>query len=556
MWIALRNSLLLMVFACKLYGQTCLNYSTFFGRTAFDEIKGMCSDPQKSVYVLGNTYNPDLPVTAGAFQQTLKGGYESFLAKFDSCGSLAWCTYFGTSNFDNAEKITYSKDNTIVFCGYTNGVDLSTTSNAFQLANKGLYDCYVAKFDLSGQPVWISYFGSSNSDFAYDVVTDSLNNIIIGGTTLSDTLYTNTNSFQQTNKGATDAFIARLNSNGNVKFSTFYGGNSSEDIHALAVDKHSNIIGVGGSFSNNLSTSAGCYQPNSNGGMDIYVIKLDSSGQRKFSTYIGDIGTDDAFGVCTDRSDYIYVSGHTNSGNFYTSPGAFQSTKAGGNDCYCLGLSPLGNMEWSTFIGGSGNDFMNGMHINSNKELVLYLSAQANNFPMLGVGNNTVNSGGGDAVVVKFLTSGVPFWSTFSGGSAAETPYAAVSVSADKVILAGTTTSADHPVSIGSYQSFFQGTADGFITCLSVATSSLAAIDELKEECRPVISYNSSEEISVKGLCSPDSQYTVYNVVGQYIRSGELSSGSISIADLPPGIYILNVFTKDRNYSNIKIIRN
>jgi hypothetical protein len=556
MWIVLRYSLLLAVLTCKLHGQACLNYSTFFGRKAFDEIKGICSDPQKNVYVLGNTYNADLPVTSGAFQQTLKGGYESFLVKFDSCGNLVWCTYFGTSNFDNAEKITYSSDNTIVFCGYTNGTDLNTTSNAFQQTNEGLYDCYIAKFDLNGQPVWISYFGSSNSDFAYDIVTDSLNNIVIGGTTLSDTLYTNTNSFQQINKGSTDAFIARLNSNGNVKFSTFYGGNSSEDIHALAVDRHSNIIGVGGSFSNNLNTSAGCYQPNSNGGMDIYVIKLDSTGQRKFSTYIGDIGTDDAYGVCADRSDYIYVSGHTNSSNFYTSPGAFQSAKAGGNDCYCLSLSPSGNMVWSTFIGGSGNDFMNGMHINSNKELVLHLSAQASNFPMLGIGNNTVNSGGGDAVVIKFLTNGIPFWSTFSGGSAAETPYAAVSVSPNKVILAGTTTSADHPVSAGAYQSFFQGTADGFVTCLSVASSSLATVNELEDGCQPFISYNSIEEVSVKGLCFSQSQYIIYNIIGQYITSGELSSGNISIADLSPGIYILNVFAGERNYSSIKIIRN
>ncbi len=332
--------------------QSCLNYSTFFGTIQTDEIKSVCSDPQNNIYVLGNTYNTDLPVTVGAFQSSLKGGYESFIAKFDSCGLLIWCSYFGTSGFDNAEKITYSKDNSIVFCGYTDGTDLDTTSGCFQSVNNGSYDCYIAKFALTGTPIWITYFGSTGGDFSYDVKTDSLNNIVIGGTSISPTLYTTASSFQQTMAGSTDAFIARFSSKGNLKFSTFYGGTGPEDIHALAIDKNCNIIGVGGSNSLNLNTSPGCFQNVTNGGMEVYVIKLDSTGQRIFSTYMGSAGTDDAWGVCTDYLNYIYVSGHTNSNLFYTSPGAFQTTKSIGNDGYCFSLSPTGIMIWSTFIGG------------------------------------------------------------------------------------------------------------------------------------------------------------------------------------------------------------
>jgi hypothetical protein len=521
--------------------QSCLNYSTFFGTVQFDEIKGVCSDPQSNIYVLGNTYNTDLPVTAGAFQSTLKGSYESFIAKFDSCGNLIWCSYFGTSGFDNAEKITYSNDNTIVFCGHTDGTDLDTTSACFQPTNNGSTDCYLAKFSLAGAPIWITYFGSTGGDFCYDIKTDSLNNIVIGGTSISPTLYTTTSSFQQFMAGSTDAFIARFNSNGNLKFSTFYGGSGPEDIHALTIDKSFNIIGVGGSFSINLNTSPGCFQSASNGGMEVYVLKLDSSGQRVFSTYIGGAGTDDGWGVCTDNQNYIYVSGHTNSGSFYTSPGAFQPTKSMGNDGYCLSFSPTGIMLWSTFIGGTSHDFMTRMHLNQNKELVLLLSSQSTNFPMLGLGSNTVNAGSADAVVMKFLTNGTPFWSGYIGGSATETPRDIISINKNKVVVVGNTSSADHPVFGNSYQNTFGGTEDGYITFLSVETSSLASVNEIGEKpCSNSVFYNSTnKEIVINKICQENFVYQLYDVVGKFILESSDNERIINLSDLSRGIYIL-----------------
>lgn len=538
--------------------QSCLNYSTFFGTLQTDEIKGICSDKQSNIYVLGNTYNTDLPVTPGAFQTSLKGSYESFIAKFDSCDNLIWCSYFGTSGFDNAEKITYSNDNTIVFCGHTDGMDLDTTSGCFQSVNNGSSDCYLAKFSLSGNPIWITYFGSTGGDFCYDVKTDSLNNIVIGGTSISTSLYTTASSFQQFMAGSTDAFIARFNSKGNLKFSTFYGGTGPEDIHALAIDKNCNIIGVGGSTSINLNTSPGAFQSSSNGGFDVYVIKLDSSGQRIFSTYVGSAGTDDAWGVCTDNLGYIYVSGHTNSAAFYTSPGAFQPTKAGGNDGYCLSFSPGGNMVWSTFIGGGSHDFMTRMHINNNKELVLLLNSQSTNFPMMGVGNTTVNAGSVDAVVVKFLTNGTPFWSGYIGGSASETPYDIISVKNDKVVVAGKTASADYPMFGNSYQSTFGGTDDGSIAFLTVETSSLAAVNEIKKDvCGVIFMYDFfSEEIIIRKNCDDEFQFSFFDILGKLIFEKSDKEEKISVHGLSPGIFIVQTTNLETgNRTQLKFLK-
>lgn len=534
--------IILLGFVQNLFSQTCLNYSTFFGKLQFDEVRGVCTDPQNNVYVIGNTYNTDLPVTVGAFQSTAKGNYEAYLAKFDSCGSLIWCTYVGTSGFDSGEKIAFSKDNAIVFCGYTDGADLSTTPGCFQPAKNGDYDCFIGKFSLSGNPIWLTYFGAGQGDFSFDVITDSLSNIIIGGTSTSNALYTNTNSFQQFQAGGTDAFITRFDKNGNLKFSTFFGGTGAEDIHALATDNNCNIIGVGGSFSFNLNTSPGCYQPITNGGMEIYVLKLDSSGQRVFSTYIGDAGTDDAYGVAADKNNFIYICGHTNSAGFYTSPGAYQPVKSGQNDCYCLSLSPTGAMQWSTFLGGSSNDFLNRMHINSNKELVVLLNTQSTNFPMLGAGTTTVNNGSGDAAVIKLSATGIPFWSSYIGGTAAENPHDIASFSKDKIVLVGSTSSADYPLSTTPYQNTFNGTEDAFITCKTVGVFN-TGLDNFSEQnkCSGVLLENREMNIiRYQSECSEKWRYEVYDLTGKKLQSGEMfTNDTIDVAGLSNGMYFL-----------------
>lgn len=542
------RGILLLIYFSKLslisQPAICLNFSTFFGKIGQDEIRGLCEDKQHNIYVIGNTYNSDLPTTSGAFQPTLKGNYEAFIAKFDSCGYLVWCTYFGTSGFDSGEKISFSSDNNIVICGYTDGSDLPTTSACFQPTYKGGNDCFLAKFNLSGVPIWITYFGDAGGDFAYDIKTDSLNNIIIGGTTTSNSLYTNSSSFQQTFAGNTDAFIAKFSKNGALKFCTFYGGSNSEDIHALAMDKDCNIIGTGGSFSFNLNTSSGCFQSTTNGGMEIYVLKLDSLGQRVFSTYMGSSGADDAFGICADRQNNIYVSGHTNGGTFFTSTGAFQLINKGNNDGYCFKLSAFGNMIWSTLLGGNANDFVSRMTINKYNEIAILFTTESIDLPMMGTSNSTVLAGGTDAALIKLSSNGTPFWSTFVGGSTAEYAHDIIAVNETKIAFVGSTNSSNYPLSGYVYQNNFSGTEDGLITLYNTKTNGQININDYNSEnCTlgiRIIDQNGSLKL-IPDKCLPNSSFYLFNLIGQCLRSGQLNEDGMNLESLDQGIYFLKL---------------
>lgn len=508
------------------YSQTnCPSISTYFGQVQFDEFKSVCTDTKGNIYAIGNTYNANLPITTGAFQPLYKANYESFLVKFDSCGTLIWCTYFGTQGFDSGEKIAYSNDSSIVFTGYTDGNDIDTTFNCFQPASKGNYECYLAKFNLNGQAKWVTYFGGANTDLAYSLTVDKSNNIIMGGATLSSTLYTNSQSFQPAISGATDAFISKFDKNGVLKFCTYYGGNSSEDIHSLTTDGNKNIIATGASFSSNLNTSAQCLQTTTNGGMEIYVIKLDSIGNRIFSTYIGGSGTDDAYGVCSDNFKNIYVTGHTNSNNFYFTAVSHQTVIAGSNDNFCIKLTPTGTLLWSTVFGGSSFDYNVDCKLNYNDEIISLISTQSADFPMLGTNNYSVHTGSSDVALALINSNGQLKWCSFKGGSGSESPVG-LFINKNKALICGSTASANFPVNNGNYQVSNNGQDDGFLTTIFFSFSALSVPEQIgKTNC--AFSYTQEfENLRVEILCDEISRLLIFDLFGREVKSCERPSAS------------------------------
>ncbi len=517
----------------KVASQPCPQLSTYFGKTQIEEFKGVCKDSKGNIYAIGNTTSNDLPVTAGAFQSTYKANYEAFIVKFDSCGALIWCTYFGTNGFDSGEKIAYSNlDSSIVITGYTDGTDLDTTYSCFQPTSNGMNDCFLAKFNLNGQAKWITYFGGTQSDFSYAISIDSKSNIIIGGTSLSPTIHTTTLSFQQNLVGAVDAFIARFNRNGQLKFSTFYGGSNAEDIHDVTTDVDGNIIGVGGSFSNNLNTSVGCLQSSSNGGMDVYVIKLDSAGNRLFSSYIVGTGTDDSYGACTDPQKNIYLTGHTTSNDFYKTAISHQTLIAGNNDNYCLKLTPTGTLVWSTIYGGSSFDLNVHCKIDANNNIYSLINSQSNDFPMLGTGNYTVYNGSNEIVVAKINSNGQFIWSSYKGGSGGEVPGDLVLFN-NRIVMCGSTSSADFPVNANNYQLTNSGQDDGFLTSISsIININIGVKNYASQKCEPVLKNNGQNSCELYIPCEHIQSVIISDILGRQTQQLQLLDGNVSLEGL------------------------
>ena len=537
----------------ELNSQTCNYVSSYFGGIQKDEIKSVCVDLNKNSYILGNTYSTDLPVTPGKINDTHSGDYDAFLCKFDSCGILKWCTYFGTSAYDNGERIALTNDGNIVFCGFTSGVTSHTTLGCFQPSTGGGYDCFITKINPNGTIIWSTYFGKSGGDFAFEIKVDNFDNVIIGGTTTSINLYTTAASFQQIKEANTDAFISRFDKNGQLKWCTYYGGNGSEDIHALSIDQNYNIIGIGGSFSTNLSTSVGAYQTINDGLMDGYVIKLDSNCVRIFSTYIGGSGIDDLWGNTTDAIGNIYISGHTNSTDFDLTPGAYQTSNKGNYDTFVSKFSQTGNFLISTLIGGNLNDINTRMILTSTNEITLLGKTESNDFPMLGSPIQPTKGASYDAIIAKFTTLNlIPNWTSFYGGNADEDAWDCVTTSNSNFIFVGGSNSTNYPVSVAAYQPTLNISGDGIFTKLNFGNLIQTSNSNLIKSENENIIYPNPTQGKIKINSTLPYTVSCFNALGENLTSkiSIIDENNINLDRLDNGIYYLTITTKNNLHTH------
>ncbi|MBA3680117.1 MAG: SBBP repeat-containing protein [Bacteroidetes bacterium] len=544
---------ILLFFASRSHSQTCNYWSTYLGKTGSDDMRGITIDNNKNSYIIMQTDSPSLTVTPGLISDVINGINDAYLAKFDSCGTLVWATYLGTSAFESGEKITICPDGNIAFTGYTQGTGLPTTLGCFQANNAGQWDCFLGKISPTGALLWLTYFGSNGSDFAYDISCDFNGNLFIGGTTTSTNLYTNASSFQQTFGGSNDAFIAKFSKNGILKWCTYYGGTGSEDIHVLSTDAFGNVFGGGGTFSFNLSTSVGCIQASKDVGMDCYIIKFDSLGNRIFSSYIGGTGQDDTWGLATDGLGNLYMSGQTTSPNFTTTVGAYQSTITGMTDMYFLKISPTGSLMYSTLIGGSDVDAVNRMKIH-NTELYILGTTGSLDFPMLGSSNYSVLPGVVNFVVIRLNSSGQPNYSTYFGSPGGNDYGNDLAITTQHMFFCGKTSSATYPVSASAFQSLYGGNDDGALTKIANNNASLITkVNEAKLSRSEIVLYPNptKEKLRIKTNSVLETKAEVINYLGQWIKTATIENSEIDVRELSEGIYFLRI--NNSIYKFIKI---
>ncbi|MDO9000176.1 MAG: SBBP repeat-containing protein [Bacteroidota bacterium] len=533
--------------------QSCNYWSTFLGKIGSDDIKGIALDNNKNSYIIMQTDSPSLSIVPGLISDNINGINDAYIAKFDSCGNFIWGTYLGTTGFDSGEKIVVCPDGNIAFTGYTQGTGLPTTPACFQSTLSGQFDCFLGKITPNGNLLWLTYFGKNSSDFAYDLACDFNGNIFIGGTTTSTIFFTNASSFQQNFGGNTDSFIAKFSSSGNLKWCTYYGGLGVEDIHVLTTDVFGNVFGSGGTSSFNLSTSVGCIQPSLDALRDCYIIKLDSVGNRIFSSYLGGMGQDDAFGLATDAIGNLYMSGQTSSTNFTTTSAAYQTTISGMTDMFFTKISPTGNLLYSTYFGGTDDDVVNRMKIHNN-ELYLLGTTTSSNIPMLGVSNYSALPGAYSLIVVRFNSAGQPNYSTYFGGVGGYDFGQDVAITTNNLFFCGKTSTGTYPVTASAFQNLYAGNDDGILTRLQNNNASILT-NELNFENNKVeyvLFPNPTQgKLAIKNYDLNETKISVINCLGQLIKELEFVNAEIDVKDLAEGVYFVKI--KNATYKFIKV---
>jgi hypothetical protein len=301
-------------------------YSTYLGGQGGDSGAGIALDGGGNVYVTGSTASANFPVTAGALQTVC--GSCVFVTKLNPSGSaLVYSTLVGGSAQQWGTGIAVDSAGDAYITGLTSSTDFPTLNPA-QAVIRGSFNAFVFKLDSTGSAlVYSTYLGGSGSDQGSGIGIDSAGNAIVAGWTTS-TDFPTKHPLQSTYGGGDyDAFVSKLDPAGSALiYSTYLGGSSSDQALGIAVDSSGNASITGWTSSTDFPTKA-ALQPYGGGSQDAFVAKINSAGSALvYSTYLGGSNFDQGYAIAVDSSGNAYVSGSTQSPDFPTTPGAFETS--------------------------------------------------------------------------------------------------------------------------------------------------------------------------------------------------------------------------------------
>jgi hypothetical protein len=315
--------------------------------------------------------------------------------------------------------------------------------------------------------LYSTFYGSWERDSIQDVGKDAAGNIYVMGTTFQNDI----------NYG--DIYVSKFSPNGqSLLYQYIFGGTRIDYGYALAVDAAGNATVAGIATSNDYPLLNPLQSTHNLGIYDVVMTKLNPTGQMIFSTYLGGGGTDYAERLATDSAGNIYLVGHTTSTNFPTTAGAFQVSNAGSTDGFVTKITPNGSaIVWSTYLGGIYADEVHDIALDGAGNIYLTGFAGSPNFPMVNAFQSTYYDG--EAFVTKMNPQGnALIYSTYLGGDNPPGPGEdnGQGIAVDEAgyaYVTGFTQSPNFPTTAGSYQPFFKGYFDAFVTKLTPAGNAL-----------------------------------------------------------------------------------
>lgn len=283
---------------------------------------------------------------------------------------LIFSTYTGSTGDNWGTTATYDSQKNVYTAGIVRDVGYPVSLGAYQPNFKGECDIGIFKFDSTGsQRLYATYLGGNQADMPHSLFVNSFDELLVFGTTGSDNFPTTAGAFQTTFAGGSsityenlpypngiDIFVSRFNLIGTqLLASTYIGGSGNDGFNyrsrynemigndslyynygdcargEIITDNLNNVYIGSTTFSSDFPTSPGCLQDSLHGEQDGVVLKLDHNLRNLlWSTYLGGSKDDAVYSIDVDSAYDLLVCGGTNSSNFPVTPGALQTTYGGG----------------------------------------------------------------------------------------------------------------------------------------------------------------------------------------------------------------------------------
>jgi len=284
------------VYVLKLNSDGSLAWQKTFGGNGDDEAYSVQETTDGGYIVAGYT------TSFGA------GGYDVYILKLNSNGTLIWQKTFGGNGDDEAYSIQKTADGGYIVAGYT---------DSFGAGNP---DVYVLKLNSDGSLEWQKTFGGGLDDKAYSMQQTTDGGYIVAGCT------------ESFGAGSYDAYILKLNSDGSLAWQKTFGGGLDDKAYSMQQTTDGGYI------------VAGCTESFGAGSYDAYILKLNSDGSLEWQKTFGGGLDDKAYSMQQTTDGGYIIAGYT------------WSFGAGWYDVYILKLDSNENLVWQKTFGGNSRD--------------------------------------------------------------------------------------------------------------------------------------------------------------------------------------------------------
>lgn len=276
--------------------------------------------------------------TEGQMDATPLGMKDVFVRKVDSEGAIVWTKQFGSNNNDYVFSSTTDSAGNIYITG-------ATTGN-LEGVGIGDSDAFLRKYDPDGNVLWTKQFGTVSEDIAYSVVTDSLDNVIVAGTTRGNL---------ETSMGFLDGFIRKYNSDGDALWTRQFGTGNFDTISSVIVGPDDSITAAG--------HTPGNFSGLTNGGFDFIATQYSPEGTVNWVKQYGSSGDDYITEIASLSDGRLVMVGLTDGSLYHQNQGSF--------DAFAVILTPEGNFLSGFQTGSSGHEQFTSVSVDENDEIYL-----------------------------------------------------------------------------------------------------------------------------------------------------------------------------------------
>jgi uncharacterized delta-60 repeat protein len=341
-----------------------LEWQKALGGTGTDYAFSIQSTPDGGFIVAGYTISTDGDVTGN------HGSGDAWVVKLSSTGSLQWQKALGGTGYDKAFSIQPTPDGGYIVAGHTSSTNGDVTGN-----HGG--DAWVVKLSSTGNLQWQKCLGGIGYDEAQSIQPTSDGGYIVAG-------YTQSNDGDVTgNHGDYDVWVVKLSNTGSLQWHKALGGTGNDRAYSIQPTPDGGYIVAGYTFSNDGDVTG------NHGGIDAWVVKLNSTGILQWQKALGGASVDKAWSIQPTSDGGYIVAGLT------ASTDGDVTANHGNADAWIVKLSSTGSMQWQKALGGTGYDEAQSIQPTPDGGYIVAVYTTSTN------GDVTGNHGSGDVWVVK-----------------------------------------------------------------------------------------------------------------------------------------------------------